>query len=161
MLLSATQVPFGPTCATSRERGVMDGYVRGLVRIWLLLLVVWNVGCNCGPAVPLLETNTTASTTTTTDTTSDEPCGIDCAKIETPACTIAVCNTGQEIGPLNTCIVIPSAPGTACDDGKFCTTDDVCDNGTCSGGTPNKCGLGSSPCVSVVCYEESKSCDKT
>jgi len=72
-----------------------------------------------------------------------------------------VCNTGQELGPLNTCVVVPSPKGTACDDGKFCTINDVCDNGSCAGGTPNGCGVTPAPCSAVICYEESKSCDVT
>jgi len=88
------------------------------------------------------------------------PCGIDCSKLETSQCTIAVCNTGQVIGPLNTCVVVPAPKGTPCDDGKFCTIDDVCDdNATCGGGKQNQCGIIPEPCSSVICYEESKSCD--
>lgn len=89
------------------------------------------------------------------------PCGVDCAQLETPQCTVAVCNTGQVLGPLNTCIVVPSPSGTACDDGRFCTTGEVCDNGTCVGGHRNDCGVTPSPCSAVICYEESKSCDVT
>ncbi len=89
------------------------------------------------------------------------PCGIDCGQIETPPCTVAVCNTGQELGPLNTCVVVP-AKGASCDDGKFCTTGDVCDeNGACVGGAPNLCGKKPEPCASVICYEELKTCDTT
>jgi hypothetical protein len=86
---------------------------------------------------------------------------MDCTKIPTQPCTISVCNTGQEIGPLNTCVVVPAPVGTQCDDGKFCTTDDVCDNGTCVGTNPNRCGYGANPCLAVICYEDSKSCDVT
>jgi hypothetical protein len=74
---------------------------------------------------------------------------------------MAVCNTGQELGPLYTCVVVPSPKGTACDDGKFCTIADVCENGTCGGGAQNSCGIKPDPCSSVICYEELKSCDVT
>jgi hypothetical protein len=87
------------------------------------------------------------------------PCGMDCSKFVTPPCTISVCNTGQELGPVNTCVVVVAPKGTACDDGKYCTTNDVCDNGTCAGAVPFTCGLTPDPCSSVICYEESKSCD--
>jgi hypothetical protein len=84
---------------------------------------------------------------------------VDCSKFETPLCTIAVCNTGQEIGPLNTCVVVPSPAGTACDDGHFCTINDVCDKGSCAGSTPNSCGIKPAACSAVICYEDSKTCD--
>jgi hypothetical protein len=84
---------------------------------------------------------------------------VDCSALDTPQCTISVCNTGQELGPQNTCVVIPLPTNTACDDGKFCTVGDVCDGGTCAGEIQNTCGIETSPCEAVICYEDSKSCD--
>ena len=129
--------------------------------VWLVFALVWNVGCNCG-SIPAIETESDPTTTTTSSTsTNDLPCGVDCAAIPTPECTTAVCNTGQEIGPLNTCVVVPLPKGTSCDDGLFCTVNDVCDGAACVGGDPSTCGLKTSPCVAVVCYEDSKTCDST
>lgn len=136
----------------------MVGSLRSLVLVSLLLFVVWNAGCTCVPGeVPETTTTTTESTTTTTK--EEDPCGVDCSTFVTAPCTEAVCNTGQVVGPLNTCVVVPVAKGTKCDDGLFCTVDEVCDNGTCGGGTQNICGVKASPCVAVVCYEETKTCD--
>src|SRR5262249_1788090 len=86
------------------------------------------------------------------------PCGVDCSAIPTPECAMAVCNTGPGIGPINTCIVVPSPKGTGCNDGKFCTIGDTCDNGTCGGGTTTECGITRSPCEAAICYQASKSC---
>jgi hypothetical protein len=88
-------------------------------------------------------------------------CATDCSKIETPPCYEAVCNTGQVAGPLNICTIVASPKGTTCDDGKFCTTDDACDNGVCVGGTKNDCGAPHNPCAAVICYESSKTCQVT
>lgn len=134
----------------------MVAWVRDFVRVCFLFLVVWNVGCTCVPGQSL-ETIPPVTTTTT----EELPCGIDCSTIETPECTMAVCNLGQEIGPLNTCVVVPRPKGTECDDGLFCTVGETCDDGVCGGGSPSTCGLPSSPCMSVVCYEGSQSCDVT
>jgi hypothetical protein len=41
-------------------------------------------------------------------------CGVDCAGLPTAPCTMAVCNTGQVVGPLNSCVVVPTP---TCDDG--------------------------------------------
>jgi hypothetical protein len=90
--------------------------------------------------------------------TIDLPCGIDCAAIVTPACTVSVCNTGQELGPINTCVVVAAPTGTACDDGVFCTMDDFCDAGQCTGGPPNDCGLPKSPCEAILCTESTQTC---
>ncbi len=135
--------------------------LRHFVWVWLLLLVAGTVGCACASGPDITDTTTTTSETTTSTTTDEYPCGIDCAGLATAQCTVAVCNLGQVVGPLNTCVVIPLENGSTCDDGQFCTTGDKCEGGTCVGGSPSTCGMKSSPCVSVVCYEESKSCDGT
>ncbi len=141
----------------------MIGYIRNLVRAALLLPVVWSVGCTCmtGEAPKSDNTSTSSGSSSSSGTGGGDPCEVDCSKFQTPECTVAVCNTGQVIGPLNTCIVVPAPKGSPCDDGKFCTTNDVCDEGICHGGTPSDCGLTPSPCEAVICYEDTKSCDVT
>ncbi|MDC3955214.1 choice-of-anchor J domain-containing protein [Polyangium jinanense] len=140
----------------------MHGRISNLLRILLSLSVVGlAAGCEVGGEFPVGEDAGTSSSSSGTGGSDPGPCGIDCSQIETPQCAIAVCNTGQVIGPLNTCIVIPAPKGTACDDGKFCTTNDTCDAGTCVGGSTNHCGIVPSPCSSVICYEDAKSCDVT
>lgn len=86
------------------------------------------------------------------------PCGVDCGAIPTPECTVAVCNVGQEIGPINQCVVVAAPSGTACDDGVFCTAGDTCSSGACVGGPPNECGLDHSPCEAVLCSEGTQTC---
>jgi Immune inhibitor A peptidase M6/Putative Ig domain len=138
-------------------------YIRNTIWVWLLLAVVCNVGCTCAQGEAPVSTTGSSSASSSSGTGGSDlgPCGVDCSAFETLPCTTAVCNTGQLVGQLNTCVVVPSPTGTACDDGQFCTVNDTCDNGTCSGGTPNRCGLTVSPCSAVICYEDSKSCDVT
>jgi len=143
----------------------MVGRIRNLLPVLLLLPVVWNVGCSCGSGVPPISDSTSSSSSSSSSGTGGSdlgPCGVDCGAFETPQCTVAVCNTGQEIGPLNTCVVVPAPKNSPCDDGQFCSIGDVCDGtGTCVGGSQNTCGVTPSPCSAVICYEESKSCDVT
>lgn len=125
----------------------------------------WSVaGCEVG-VTPLVGEDAGSSSSSSSSSSSGEnfgPCGQDCSKIETPPCLIAVCNTGQIVGPVNTCVVTPAPKGTSCDDGKFCTVADNCDGaGTCTGGDQNRCGIKPDPCSSILCYEELKSCDVT
>ena len=87
------------------------------------------------------------------------PCGVDCSMLPTPPCTVGVCNLGQEIGPVNNCVVIAAPTGTACDDGVFCTSGDTCDTGACVGGPSNDCGLPHTPCEAVICSEASQACN--
>lgn len=141
----------------------MVGRMKDFLRISLLLPVVWLVACATGelPVSESTSSSSSASSSSGSGTGGSDlgPCGVDCSKFETPQCTIAVCNTGQALGQLNTCVVVPSPKGTACDDGKFCTTNDICDDGACAGGTLNSCGFPPDPCSAVICYEETKSCD--
>ncbi|UQA60574.1 immune inhibitor A domain-containing protein [Polyangium aurulentum] len=136
--------------------------IRGFRQLFLFFPVVWGVAsCTVGGEAPIGEDAGTSSSSSGAGGGDPGPCGVDCSQFETPQCMVAVCNTGQELGPLNTCVVVPAPKGTSCDDGKFCTVNDVCDNGTCGGGSQNLCGLKPDPCSSVICYEELQTCDVT
>ena len=140
----------------------MVGLIRDCLRILRVLPAVVLVACASGQAPISKTTASTGSAGGGGEGGGDlGPCGMDCSAIETPQCTVSVCNTGQELGPLNTCVVVPSPKGTSCEDGEFCTISDVCNNGVCVGGSPNRCGIPTNPCTAVICYEESKSCEVT
>lgn len=140
----------------------MVASIRDFLRVGLFLPVLWYAGCSDGGQLPVSDSTSTSSSSSSGGGGGDlGPCGVDCAMVETPQCAVAVCNTGQVIGPLNTCVVVPAAKGTACDDGEFCTVGETCDEGTCGGGSPNLCGVKPSPCSAVICYEESKTCSVT
>ncbi len=51
----------------------------------------------------------------------------------------------------------PDPDGAACDDGLFCTVDDVCQAGTC-GGAPRDCSAESDQCRVGECDEEADAC---
>lgn len=138
----------------------MAGYLRASLRILLLTPALALVACATGEA-PISHSTTTTNGTGGGGGGDLGPCGIDCSKIETPPCTMAVCNTGQEIGQINTCVVVKAPNGTTCDDGKFCTIGDVCEEGACVGSAPNRCGVPANPCVAVLCYEDLQTCDST
>jgi cysteine-rich repeat protein len=54
-----------------------------------------------------------------------------------------------------TCQLEPD--GQACDDGRFCTLNSVCSQGTCGGGTPRLCDDGNA-CTADRCDEPSAQC---
>ncbi|MEM1030577.1 MAG: DUF1554 domain-containing protein [Myxococcota bacterium] len=86
------------------------------------------------------------------------PCGQDCSAIATPDCFVSVCNTGQAAGPIGSCVVVPDEDGASCDDGLFCTTNDTCQAGVCTGGPPNDCGMMAAECEEITCDETARSC---
>lgn len=88
-------------------------------------------------------------------------CGQDCSVIQAPDCFVAVCNEGMHPGPIGSCVVVPAENGAACDDQQFCTTADSCQNGVCTGGPQNTCGVDAAPCNTVLCNEASQSCSQT
>jgi immune inhibitor InhA-like protein len=89
------------------------------------------------------------------------PCGVDCSMIMTPACSKAVCNEGQFVGPVGQCVVVDEDDGVSCDDGQFCTVNDVCVTGDCKSDTQNLCGLTPAGCELITCDEPSMMCSKT
>lgn len=109
-----------------------------------------------------------ASTTTTTGggpggggtggSGGESPCAMDCSSIDPPDCHVSVCNTGEHPGTVGTCVVVPAADGSGCDDGLFCTTNDACQAGACVGGPENDCGMDPGPCDAIVCDESAKAC---
>lgn len=69
------------------------------------------------------------------------------------ACTVDTCDEETD-----SCGTSGSAEdGTPCDDGLFCTLDDVCTAGECSGATPNTCD-DANDCTKDSCNEGSDSC---
>ena len=87
-------------------------------------------------------------------------CAVDCSSINTPQCLKSVCNEGAYPGVIGSCVVVPAEAGAKCDDDKYCTVNDVCnDEGVCVGGGDNDCGTpASSSCEVVTCDEATKSC---
>jgi alpha-tubulin suppressor-like RCC1 family protein len=79
-------------------------------------------------------------------------CGVDCSSIVTAACHFAQCNPTTR-----QCEVLVASDGKSCDDGKFCTVQDACEAGTCTG-VPNDCGMAAPECMLVVCDEQAKGC---
>jgi hypothetical protein len=136
-------------------------FLRGFLRALLLLSMLLMVACPGGTGLDHISTTTTGTDGTGGGGPDLGPCGVDCTKFETPQCMMAVCNTGQYAGTLNTCTVVPVPDGTSCDDGQFCTVGDTCSKGACAGGPQNTCGLSTTPCVAVICYEQSKTCQST
>lgn len=65
------------------------------------------------------------------------------------------CNVGSCINGL--CGRVPANEYGACDDGQYCTVDDTCIEGQCTGGTPRFCASLDS-CHLGVCDEELKTC---
>ncbi len=69
------------------------------------------------------------------------------------ACRVGVCNPNS-----GACELGNSDDGTACDDGLYCTTNDVCGAGVC-GGRARDCNPAGEPCRAGVCNEGSDRCD--
>jgi hypothetical protein len=68
-------------------------------------------------------------------------------------CTRTVCDAAG-------CRVVAEADGATCDDGLYCTIDDVCRAGVC-GGAPRSCDASVDACVTVACDESADACVPT
>jgi len=80
-------------------------------------------------------------------------CPVDCSKLDTPPCHVALCN--EEVG---TCFILPSTGEEPCDDGLFCTVGEVCKGGVCGKGSTSTCGMEDEACSAVLCDEELDAC---
>ena len=67
------------------------------------------------------------------------------------------CNDGVCDESSQSCISEPVADGTSCDDGVFCTENDTCQDGSCSG-EPRDCSHLEDQCTSASCSESQQSC---
>lgn len=94
---------------------------------------------------------TTTTTTTTTSSTTSTGCVLaeDCAQLNGP-CVVGTCINGM-------CSTTPANDNAPCDDGKFCTSGDTCQNGLCQGGLTMTCP-GTDACHVGACDEATKSC---
>ena len=67
------------------------------------------------------------------------------------------CNDGVCNEDANECQAQPKTDGTECNDGLFCSVDDVCTGGVC-GGDPRDCSAAGNQCNNGVCNEEANEC---
>lgn len=104
---------------------------------------------------------------------------VDCSFLDGP-CSLGYCDpqTGCKIMPLaegtvcplgindpcvggsctqGQCLPVPANEGGVCDDGKFCTIGDHCQNGICTAGGPNTCAPPGG-CFIGVCDEVNNTC---
>lgn len=97
--------------------------------------------------------------------TDGDPCtataacqGGSCVQQSPKDCSFldGTCTTGTCDAKLG-CVPVTDKDGTACDDGFFCTIEDVCKAGEC-GGVPNTCAPPGDVCLVGTCDEGSKSC---
>ena len=74
----------------------------------------------------------------------------DCSDLD-DACTIGRCDVAS-----GECEAVPRTDGSPCNDGFYCTTDDVCMDGVCSA-SPRSCGH-APPGFFTTCDEELTAC---
>ena len=67
-------------------------------------------------------------------------------------CTASTCDVKT-----GACVSKAQVNGLACDDGRFCTVNETCQEGKCSGAP--RCALGDNPCASATCNESGRTCE--
>ena len=68
-----------------------------------------------------------------------------------------VCGEGICSNDTKSCIKEPKNNGTSCDDELFCTKDDICESGYCTG-TPFDCSNAVIECYTAICDEANDEC---
>ncbi len=104
-----------------------------------------NDGASCDDGDPCTYSGTCANGTCTKGQQ------VDCSALN-GTCADGVCD------PVLGCVAKPKNDGAACDDGLYCTVNDACKAGACTG-VPNPCGDPvNSACLISNCNEAQKSC---
>ncbi len=67
------------------------------------------------------------------------------------------CNVGQCDEDADACVPKPVSDGTTCNDGAFCTVNDACQAGTCTG-SARDCSAAGDQCNDGICDEQADSC---
>ena len=81
----------------------------------------------------------------------EEGTPVDCSGLD-DQCAVGTCNETSDA-----CEATPANEAAACDDGLFCTLNDACASGTCTGDAPDCSGL-DDQCNQGVCTEEAEGC---
>jgi len=68
------------------------------------------------------------------------------------------CNTASCDEMLNQCTQSPVADGTACEDAQYCTVNEACLAGTCTGGAARDCSSLDDQCNTGVCDDTADQC---
>jgi subtilisin-like proprotein convertase family protein len=69
------------------------------------------------------------------------------------ACTVNQCNPANGL-----CGPVAQPNGTPCEDGFYCSEDDACMAGVCTGGSPRNCAFLDDTCIVGTCSEDLKQC---
>jgi len=77
---------------------------------------------------------------------------LDCSSLDDQ------CNTGVCDDTADQCVQQPIVNGTACDDGLYCTVNDNCQAGACTGGTARDCSSMDDQCNTGACDETGDTC---
>jgi hypothetical protein len=80
------------------------------------------------------------------------PGALDCSA-QADLCNDGGCDEDNDI-----CVPVPKADGTVCDDGLWCTENDGCLGGVCTGDARDCSGM-AAECVAGVCNEAAQACE--
>ncbi len=92
---------------------------------------------------------------TVTDQCSGGQCGgdpRDCSELD------GQCQTGVCSEEADSCASLARDDGTVCDDGLYCSTNDQCVDGQCTGGGPRDCSALDTQCTEGQCSEAENDC---
>jgi|GEM_PF-3120513 len=158
-------VPEGGTAELSSAIGSTTGITPDAAGVWVIRLTVNDGSLDSEPDVVKVQAS---GEPCTEDSECDDglycngaescvdgwcrPGSLDCSA-EADECNDGGCDEDNDV-----CIAVPKPDGTACDDGLWCTEEDGCQDGTCTG-TERDCSSVAEECVAGVCNESAQACE--
>ena len=158
-------VPADGTAELSSATGATTGLTPDAVGIWVIRLTVNDGSLDSEPDVVKVQAS---GEPCTDDSECDDgsyctgveacvdgwcrPGSLDCSA-EADQCNDGGCDEDSDV-----CIPVPKSDGTACDDGLWCTENDGCQGGACTGDARD-CSSMAAECVAGVCNEAAQICE--
>jgi len=143
--------------------GATDGATDGVPPAWICDPGYYGDGLDCDCACGVADPDCAGQGCSTVGCCSETTCVaaecLYCGPTGLSQCNALIDECNDAACQVGTCVAVPLAPGSSCDDGLFCTDLDGCNgSGTCVG-FGNPCpGHNASPGCDDSCDETSNAC---
>jgi hypothetical protein len=158
-------VPYGGTAELSTSVGTTTEFTPNAVGVWVVRLTVSDGSLDSEPDI--LQVRAGGKPCESAQECDDglycngvescvggwcRPGSLDCSAVA-DQCNDAGCDEDEDV-----CVAVPRVDETQCDDGRWCTQNDACAGGVCTGDLRD-CSAAAAECMAGVCNETTRQCE--